>query len=569
MTIQGAKYPLMPRFMRMKSGTFFEQAFKDVPAVGKPTLNAKTFDASKIERHYARALVEYAAKYMRGPEVKADHDAISLLQGDKVSVGELALGKAVFDILTAKIDTSSQHGRARESIRREFGLRTELDRKMFSHLSKAYGPTHLNDTHVIYNGHATGAMISLFPILRAMGLASGGVRRAAYSGDKGAATLINTIISELTRKKGKDFNLAAQPVDAMWAEMRTPGVVILLNGATMMLNATKASPMPDDIRARVERGEIRFVLHNAADLEAFEKLGFQRAIALDLAHSKLKEMEIEVIGQQLVQHAEDGSERLNACKLQSSKVFVIGHGLIGQAITKALLDQRVPRENIVIVDTNSDPDCSAVRTAKARHLAIHTSIPDGLDKEENGFIFVATNSARGLDASHLKKLPRNLLAQNANSGGIGIDVDSIFGKPDANGKRHGQYRNAQRFDFFEGAHGIKAGENPIFSDMVATRTPDDDAGLPDCFTLMNVAEMSCIDPVTGEKSSPLRVLAPNLTDTLGQDRLDTSSMLASATCIIKNLNRPLPAGQVYELPKDEEQVLYLSSLRPLTDDCAI
>ncbi len=566
MSIQGSNHPF-PRFLRI--GTFFEQACKSLPADGKPTLNAKSFDGSKIDRHYARALVEYAAKYTRGPEVKADSDPISLLPNGMVTVGELALGKAVFDILTAKIDTSTPRGMARERIRREFGLRTELDRKTFSYLSKAYGPKHLDGTHVVYNGHATGATISLFPMLRALGLRSGGVRRANYSGDKGAAPLINTIISELTRKKGKDFNLAAQPVDAMWDELRTPGVVVLLNGATMMLNATKNGPMPADIRARVERGEIRFVLHNAADLEAFEKLAFQRAIALDLARSKPKEMETEVIGQQLVQHAEEGSARLNACRLQDSKVFVIGHGLIGQAITKALIEQHVPRQNIIVIDTNGDPNCSAVRAAKARYLDIHTSIPDGFSKEENGFVFVATNSARGLDASHLPKLPRHLLVENANSGGIGVDVDSIFGKRDANGKRRGPYRNAQRFDFFEGAHGIKTGENPVFSDMVATRLPEDAEDLPNCFTLMNVAEIPCTNPVTGETTMELRVLAPNLTDTVGQSRLDTSSMLAAAACIIKNLNRPLPAGQVYEFPKEEEQVLYLSSLRPLADDCAI
>ncbi len=519
MTIRPSDYRTSPLALLRARGPARTQLMEGVRLSSGPTLDADAFDNAKIDKRHAYRLLCYAKEFFADEAPKTTLADI-MNGGSELRVGALAPQRAIVDLLTAplEVDPTTKQGKARKDLREELGINSRLCTLALNLMLVSRGAQCLAGCHVIYNGHATGATMPLFPMMQALGLTSGGYRASGYSGDKGARPLFNMVLSQLMGTPGRDFNLTADRPEDIIAELMTPGIVVVVNAGPML----KGMDLPRAVLKRIERGDIRFVLHNAADHSAFAELRAKypkelaKALCIDAANSIPKQMELDLIGAQIVAHGDDASRRHNGAPLKDSVAVIMGLGKMGRSISQQLLGSDLAPENLVVVDNAPSPE--TVAWAAARGITIHPEVPEiiaggrRLADQPHGLVFVATNSESGLEARHLQHLPSRTSVLNTNSQGQGVDVDGMYDV----------YKNIQEADHDYRIWGLRDGEHRGFSDMVCVRGNDATTAAPKALTLLNMRR----DPASGR----IALFAPNLTDTAGQDELPTTPMIVIGVC---------------------------------------
>ncbi|HSI03786.1 MAG TPA: hypothetical protein VLC93_04895 [Myxococcota bacterium] len=410
---------------------------------------------------------------------------------------------ALFHILTGPVDVSTEFGKATETTRMLLGIRNVTDTIVHEGLLKKYTANHLADSFVFYNGHATAATLSLFPMLGALGLRDIGFNVSNYSGDKGVRSLFNTMLHErMAVSDGTDAQVRfLQSLD------KNPKKPIILINAGKFFDGMVA--VSQSIRKRIMNGDIRFVMHNAADQKALAKIA-PGAIMIDLANSDAKKLEAQVIGEQCAVHC--GQAALDHLKMPLKDTYCIvkGAGLIGGSALKGLIAFGYSPDRIVVIDP--DPEMQA-HANELRIEHVYDKAPPWLAAEKHGVLLVATNGM-GLTAADVDGLPHHTVTLTTTTGGGGIDMRSLQ-------QRLPQLeRTNARFM----AHGTALTDQNIFEDVI----------LRESSTGRRITVVSC----RYDDQQIWRAYPPNLLDTAGQMRLVTSAMLNVAVCEAAAETRP-------------------------------
>ncbi|MEZ0311491.1 MAG: hypothetical protein ACAI38_06940 [Myxococcota bacterium] len=554
MTIRPSDYHASSLALLRARGSFRTQLLDSVRLSNGPALAKDAFADVKVDnKRHAYNILKYAKEFF-ADDAPTTTLADLRASSRQVPVSSLAPTRAILDLLTAPVEASptTKQGQARKTLREELGISSPLCTLALNLMLLSRGAQCLAGCHVIYNGHATGATMPLFPMLQALGLSSGGYRASSYSGDKGVRPLFNMVLSQLMGTPARDFNLTADRPENVVAELMTPGIVVVVNAGPML----NGMDLPPEVLQRIKRGDIRFVLHNSADHSAFDQLRakypdvFAQALCIDAANSVPKQMELDLIGAQIVAHGDDASRRHNGAPLKDSVSVIMGLGKMGRSIAQHLLGSNLKPENLVIVDTNPTPE--AIAWAAERGITIHSELPETISgdrrlaEQPHGVVFVATNSPSGLDASHLPNLPSRTAVINTNSQGQGVDVDGIYDV----------YQNIQEADHDYRAWGLRDGDHRGFSDMVCVRDQACKTPSPKALTLVNLRH----DPETGRVS----LYSPNLSDTTGQDDLPTTPMIVIGVCAASDPDlKPRHDGRPHPFPLTPGNLLKNAALPAL------
>ena len=482
-------------------------------ASDEPVLARKALGFVELNAREARGLLDYAHAFI--PEhasARADTFAWDAARTVPLKVTETELLQPLFEILTAPIDLHSARGQARQALRNALGLFGQVDQRVLDGLAARYGSEHLKGASVVYNGHTTVAAASFFPTLMALGLEEGAYRRSSYSGDGGITSLINTQLAT------RITDLGADPGARLLSQLATSThlPVIVANGGPLLVGRT----LPEVVKERIARGDIRFILHNAADIEAMRGLGVE-AVVIDVAHSLAKQLEARVIGEQLAVHGAAALRDHEGARAHEATIIVKGHGLIGAAVAEAYVRFGADPSRIVIVDTSETVRASALANGFTR---VHATMPD-LSKEAHGIVIEATNGV-GLTGNDLDLLPRATVGLTATSGGKGIDIASM--------QTWDRDFTATRQHFAALGVGIRA-EN-VFADI----------RLRQHATARYLTLVNCRDEAGGWRAYPKNLARP-----VGQQRLVTSAMLAMAVCYATTVTTP----GMHALPSSHGEML--------------
>ncbi len=409
----------------------------------------------------------------------------------------------LFDILTSPIDVTTRAGKDAESIRMLLGIRNVADTTVHEGLQATYGPQHLAGSFVFYNGHATNATLSLFPMLGALGLREIGFNVSNYSGDKGVQSLFNTLLNErLAISDGSDIQLRFMHA----LKKNTNNPIILVNAGKFFDGKVS---VPDSVLQRIIKGEIRFVMHNAADKKALAKL-CQEAIIIDIADSEAKKLEAQVIGEQWAVHCGQAALDHLGVPLKESFCIVKGAGLIGSNAVRGLIAFGYPSDRIVVIDTDHGARHEAM-TMGIKHTYAKT--PMWLSSERHGVLLVATNGT-GLTGADVDGLPKHTVALATTTAGGGIDIPSLQARLPCEDRRNPRFL----------AHGMMLTDQNIFEDL----------SLSESNTGQRVTLVNC----RYDDQRFWRAYPPNLLDTVGQMALVTSSMINVAVCEAVAETRP-------------------------------
>lgn len=462
-------------------------------------LNNITLDAFEAGR-----LLDYARTFLPA-HANATADTFAWKDAERLPLVaiERELIEPLHELLTAPVDFASERGRARESLKRALGLVGDTDFAVTSALLETYGTKHLENAAVFYNGHTTVASTTLFPTLHALGLAEAGYRRSSYSGDAGVASLFATMLREHLAGGELGNDPGAALVQRLAESPKSP--IIVINGGPLLAGRT----LPPVVVERIARGDIRFVLHNAADVEAMKSLGVP-AVVVDVAHSIAKVIEARVIGEQLAVHGAAVLWEGAHVAARDAAIIIKGYGLIGSSIANGYLSFGADPSRIVVVD----PSPAAREAARAAGFTdVHETLPN-LSGVMHGIVFEATNGV-GLSRYDVTRLPRNAYALTATSGGQGIDVEDI---------RAGGDRELAAREYRFRAHGVSIGKHNFFSDVVVR---DRETG--HYLTIVNCRQ---------DGFGRWQAFPQNLVEPIGQQRLVTSPMLAIAVCRAQMVSTP-------------------------------
>jgi hypothetical protein len=103
-------------------------------------------------------------------------------------------------------------------------------------------------------------------------------------------------------------------------------------------------------------------------------------------------------------------------------VFVVGFGLLGEQLARALSRLGMPRDRIAIIDTSAEALERARRLGFATSTGTATGKPE--ERPEKALVYLATPSV-GLDASNAHQFAKSTIAISLVSGGAGFDRKSL------------------------------------------------------------------------------------------------------------------------------------------------
>lgn len=358
--------------------------------------------------------------------------------GWRVSWGAQGEGllSVLSQLLVARGDGSTQRGVATWKALADLGIVSPYGARMVPWLyGNEPGPPIPSSVHFHYNGHLTREVLGMAVGLDYLGLRSFSMSRVAMSGDRAVAEILATrqqngssVDGDLARYASTRAEPAIDTfredaeesslIDRIRSGMRQNKVWILDKVSDLISDGE----LPADILKGIASGQVRFIIHNRNDRDALERLPgpIRKSLwAVDLSQSDLKAYEAKIIGEQLARMAAQELQHRTGSKswgsLQKTPIVIVGHGLLGSAITGALLRLKVPAKNIFIQDT--DP---AVEGEASKRFSILSRSPP----LSSAVVFIAT-PGKSLDAKLARSLARKNLVIGVTSGGKGVDWSSL------------------------------------------------------------------------------------------------------------------------------------------------
>lgn len=460
-----------------------------IGASGPARLTPRELFNVQLDSYEAKSLLRYANEFVPGyANARAEMFPWSDAQSVPLMAMDSELIAPLHEVLTAPLDLDSERGRARLELKSKLGLFAEADKIVLLALREAYGTKHFAGADIELNGHATEAMRGFFPICEALGLHSGAFRLSTYSGDAGVSSLFNTLLGERLTDVGNAHGF----LQRLAMHDGVPSIVV--NGGPLFCGQT----IPENVRERILRGDIRFVVHNAADVEALQTLGLEY-VGVDVANSLAKKLEAVVIGEQLIVHG--AASLFDHFQVEARKATVVlkGFGVIGSAVADAYLRFGGDASSFVVVDTDEG---ARERARAAGFNNVRADVPD-LRANAYGIFIEATNGT-GFGKADARCMPKQTVVLTATSGGKGVDINGV----------KELWLNARPTRERFAAFGVGLGAHNVFADLKLTDGVHSDREL---------VIVNCKDTGGGYLAFP-----KNLANPIGQSRLPTSPMLAIA-----------------------------------------
>ncbi|MBI5510952.1 MAG: hypothetical protein HY903_19495 [Deltaproteobacteria bacterium] len=287
-------------------------------------------------------------------------------------------------LLRARPSTCTPEGRATLDAMRDLGLFSGLWPKALTMLQREFGDAALAKRRTFYNGHATFAMASLLPTLRAFGAEECSMWVSNKSGTQTARELLRLEGPDFFRSDSHEDHLAVNDcIYDLLVSKNTPLIVDKGRSVVDILRPEwKSTPFIGD-------GRVRFVVHNRDD--GMGPLMREEGWGVDLANSLVKKLEARFIGEA---HALIGAREARTKlgrRIGDTPTVIIGFGLLGEQVARALARLGMPRRQIVVEDT--DP---AAR-ARAERLGFSTRLP--ARRPPKAVVYVATADTALNDAN--------------------------------------------------------------------------------------------------------------------------------------------------------------------------
>jgi hypothetical protein len=349
------------------------------------------------------------------------------------------VGELLLRLLSEPLDTKTPRGLRRHQALHDLCLLHPYIDNLRQFLATRLGQNDLSTVRFFYSGHMTLATLSLFQLLRSLELGGAAAIRSTSSGTFPAQTVIEEMLkTQATSTLGPSdppVGTSAQARERFFAEARlaaSEGRMLIADRAGGLLNG---DAIPDDIRALMRAGTIRFLMHNSDDRQALQPFA-QEAWVVNVAGSLLKAREGRVIGEQFALLAVREAREAWGTRLGEGHVVVKGFGLLGKSVVRALRRLGMPGERITVVE----PDRSKHRAAAA--MGCRVVADDQPSSHERVAIFVATPGT-SIDADNAWAYGREALVLAITSAGKGVDVNSIKQAASKPGRivnaRHGVY----------------------------------------------------------------------------------------------------------------------------------
>jgi pyrroline-5-carboxylate reductase len=320
-------------------------------------------------------------------------------------------------LVRSKVDLSTPAGVSARDTLFELGLLAPFARRMLDSIHESWSKHDLSKVHFHYNGHASEAMFPLFPMLSAAGVRSGSMNPSSYSGTGAMQSVLNFQLTGRMSHHGGTYSdeYVLKTLESEARQAAANGKILIVDKGGPL--AKTQDPYIKDL---IRTGGIRFLVHNRDDQAALEKIAGE-AFMIDLAGSDMKAIEAQVIGEEYAlfgarQMRESFGERIG-----DHSVYVVGFGLLGEAVAEAHARLGMPREKIVIVE--NDPE-KRKKAAEAGFEVLDEAKVEASERPERAVVYVATPGA-GIDADRLQRLAKKNIVFGVTSAGKAVDLEQL------------------------------------------------------------------------------------------------------------------------------------------------
>jgi hypothetical protein len=371
----------------------------------------------KLDRHTASALSDWAAS------VHVDLGP----RGDE----SLWQDRAAQRLMGSRLELVGPNGDHALTALERLGVFPPLARATLDVLAGPAQTRPLQNTELLYIGHPTRAMLPLVPTLETLGLA----RASAVFGPNSGAGAASIAIEQQMQASGGDVEwtpieggeppwiVAAMHADAVVAAITRHAREAAARRHNLVVDkgGLIASHLTPELEQYIRDGTLRFVVHNSDDLKAFGPLA-EEAWAVDLASSRIKALEAELIGQGFALYGAREVRQYWSTTVPSVDVYVVGAGLLGQVVLDGLRTLGLSPERITVVEK----DDSLRR--KARRADMKALSPEQLvsrkRRSARALVYVASDGA-SVDEANAAAFGDEALIIGVTSAGKGVDMKGL------------------------------------------------------------------------------------------------------------------------------------------------
>jgi hypothetical protein len=333
-------------------------------------------------------------------------------------------------LLTVRLAPDTEEGKRTEDALIALGVIPKFSAKMIAHLRQDLGSHALpKGVHFHYNGHLNPQILSLFVGLDRLGLESASVTRSAQSGTPPIPKILQSRFTNAPtfgglyafrawRTEPSVAPFSGQTRNQSLTERVLESVkkneLFILDKVSDLL---EAKPLPADLVSALKSGRVRVIVHNRHDRDLIDELPKDvrdNLWAVDLSASRLKAFEATVIADQYVAEAKKSVSAHFGQKLEDTDVVIVGHGLLGSAISASLVAAGFSKDRIFVRDADPKVEEEAVTQGLKRHEK----------PREKAVLFVAT-PGEAVNAANLGSLAKESISFVLTSGGTGVNIPSL------------------------------------------------------------------------------------------------------------------------------------------------
>jgi hypothetical protein len=346
------------------------------------------------------------------------------------------------NLLTVRIDVDRPEARPTITALSGLGILPAFTTRMVSLFEAELGKKPIPDkVHFHYNGHLNPEILSSFIALDVLGMESASISRSNQSGTPPIPKILESRLTNASAFGSLERYRTWRTLPSIAPFPDQPDRTLSIfdrmresvaRGETFIIDKMSdlfgqrdggggahpdkragRGPIPSDVMDAMLAGKVRLIVHNRNDRDALDKIDpalRKRLYGADLSSSRIKAFEADVIGEQYILEAARDVREQFGTRLMDTPVVVVGHGLLGSGLTRALVRLGYPADQIYVRDLDQAKQGGFAKI-DGRRL-------------ENAVVFVATPGA-GVNAEDLGKFAKRSLVYSITSGGRGIDLDSL------------------------------------------------------------------------------------------------------------------------------------------------
>lgn len=340
--------------------------------------------------------------------------------------------RALLALLRAPTDLTTPAGRQALDAMRDVDLFSPFWSAAVTSMAHRFAPGAARGVDLIYNGHATFHIASLLPSLRAFGME----RVTTWVSNKSCSSEGRAILrlqnedarffsETIAESRSVEYDSQGKRREAPRARERKVGFTDFMDhvegqilrqelGAVVV---DKVGPWLEARNGRVSPtlldGRMRVIIHNRDDLGAMGDVA-KGLWGVDLAGSLLKKLEARFIGEQNALIGAREARQILGERLGDLPVVIVGFGLLGEQLGRALGRLGMPKANIKVVDPSPEV------LVRARKLGFSTQLASAAERPPKAVVFVATPGV-GVGPHNVHNFADELVVISLTSGGKGVD----------------------------------------------------------------------------------------------------------------------------------------------------